>query len=98
MLDITQELADDPRRLHKVSVDLNVCMGCQSCARVCCYGVWEWDDQTRTPTPAYSEECVACLQCMYFCPSGAIDIKQASISFFDLLYDPLGANDEKEAE
>ena len=90
-----RDMKDDPRRLHHVSVDHDKCMGCQRCIHACCYDVYKWDKENKWPIAAYSEECVACLQCMYYCPSGAITVKQASLAFFDALYDPFGLNDVK---
>ena len=87
-------MATDPPRLNKATVDENVCFGWMKCVNTCCYDVWKWDGEKRLPVPAYSEECVACLQCMYYCPSGAIKIIPATVSFFDPLFDPCGLNDE----
>lgn len=86
-------MKNDPRRLHKVQVNDAKCMGCMKCVRTCCYEVYKWDKENRRPIPAYSEECVACLQCMYYCPAGAIEVVPAQVAFYDPLFDPLGLND-----
>ena len=88
-----KEMRHDSRRLHKVKVDTDKCMGCMKCVKTCCYDVWEWDKENRKATPAYPEECVACMQCAYFCPAGAIEIEQATVAFFDPLFDPFDLND-----
>lgn len=88
-----KEMKNDARRLHKATLDKDKCMGCKRCVKTCCHDVWKWDGEAHLPIPAYSEECVACLQCMYFCPAGAIHIEQASVSFYDPLFDPCGLND-----
>jgi NAD-dependent dihydropyrimidine dehydrogenase PreA subunit len=85
-----KEMKNDTRRLHKVKVNNDVCMGCMKCVRTCCYGIYKWDKENKQPIAAYPEECVACLQCMYYCPSGAIEVEQATLAFFDPLYDTLG--------
>ena len=81
------------KRLHRVSVDQEKCMGCQQCIRHCIYDVYKWDEKEKVSVAAYSEECVACMQCAYFCPAGAITIKQGTVAFIDPLYDPFGLND-----
>lgn len=94
-----REMKNDPRRLHQVSVDPKKCMGCKECIHRCIYEVYLWDKEKNISKAAYTEECVACMQCAYFCPAGAITIKQGTVAFFDPLYDPFGLNDlEKEEE
>lgn len=88
-----RDMKNDTRRLHQVTVDSEKCMGCKRCIKVCAYDVYRWDEEKNAADAAYSEECVACVQCMYYCPSGAIQIKQATVAFFDSLYDPFGLND-----
>lgn len=88
-----KEMENDARRLHRPTIDTDVCMGCMRCVKTCCYDVWKWNATDHLPEPAYPEECVACLQCMYYCPSGAIFIEQASVSFYDPLFDPCNLND-----
>lgn len=92
MVDL-RAMSEDPRRLHKVTVDSEICMGCQKCLKACDYGVYKWDKENKCAIAAYSEDCVACLQCMYYCPSGAIKVEEATIAFFDSLFDPFGMND-----
>lgn len=87
------DLQDDPRRLNNVIVDPELCMGCKKCLRTCCHDVYEWDEAEHMSKAVYTEECVSCYQCMYFCPAGAITVKEAELAFYDQLYDPLGMND-----
>jgi NAD-dependent dihydropyrimidine dehydrogenase PreA subunit len=89
------DLKDDPRRMNSVTVDPELCMGCMKCVRTCCYDVYEWDPEKKLSTAAYPEECVSCYQCMFFCPAGAIKVKEAELAFYDQLYDPLGMNDQE---
>lgn len=96
--DFLKEMNNDPRRLHKVSVDSRKCMGCKRCLKACAYDVYRWNKENGYAEAAYSEECVCCMQCMFYCPSGAISIERAPIAFFDSLYDPFGMNDEKTGE
>lgn len=93
-----RDMKDDPRRLHQVKVDPQKCMGCKRCLKACAYDVYKWDGENKVSVAAYSEECVGCIQCAYYCPAGAITIKQATIAFFDSLYDPFGMNDETREE
>lgn len=93
-----KDMIHDKRRLHKATVNTDICFGCMRCVRTCCYDVWRWDVDEKLPVPAYSEECVACLQCMYYCPSGAITIIPAEVAFYDPLYDPFGMNDVEDEQ
>ncbi len=93
-----RDMKNDPRRLHQVTVDPQKCMGCKRCLKACAYDVYKWNEEKHVSEAAYSEECVCCTQCAYFCPAGAITIKQASVAFFDSLYDPFGLNNEKKED
>ena len=88
-----KEMGEDRRRLATVTVDEDLCMGCQKCIRTCCNDVYKWDKEKRLAIAAYPEECVECYQCMYYCPSGAITVEAAQIAFYVPLYDRLGLND-----
>lgn len=89
-------MGSDPRRLHKVTVDAAKCMGCRRCVHVCNYNVYRWDAQANQSVAAYPEECVACLQCMYYCPAGAIEVEEAPLAFIDPIFDAFGLNDGRE--
>ena len=89
------DLQDDPRRMNNVTVDPDLCMGCMKCIRTCTFDVYEWDPVKKLSTAAYPEGCVSCYQCMFFCPAGAITVKEAELAFYDQLYDPLGMNDQE---
>lgn len=88
-----REMNNDPRRLHKITVDVDKCMGCKRCIMACAYDVYRWNKEERHSEAAYSEECVCCMQCMFYCPADAISIEQAPLAFFDSLYDSIGMND-----
>ncbi len=87
-----EDYKPDPRRLHHHEIDADVCMGCKKCLKICDYDVYQWSKEGKHPVASYSEDCAACLQCMYFCPSGAIKVIQSELAFYDPLYDPLGLN------
>lgn len=93
-LPIIKAMSDDPRRLHKVTVDADKCMGCKRCIHACTYGVYNYNWEENHSVAAYSEECVACLQCMYYCPASAIEVEEAELAFFDPIYDSLRLNEE----
>lgn len=92
-LNVLKAMSNDPRRLHKMTVNSDLCMGCRKCLITCNFDVYEWDKEKNCAVAEHSEQCVACKQCLYYCPSGAITMEEATIAFFDTLYDPLGAND-----
>lgn len=91
-------MGDDSRRIHHVTVDENKCMGCRRCIHACTYGVYDWNRAENISVAAYPEECVACLQCMFYCPAAAIHVEEAPLAFFDPLYDAFGLNDGRERE
>ena len=45
MNDRIRKMGEDSRRLAKVTVDPDLCMGCQKCIRTCCYDVYKWDKE-----------------------------------------------------
>ena len=94
MNDRIRKMGEDSRRLAKVTVDPDLCMGCQKCIRTCCYDVYKWDKEKKLSVAAYSEECVECCQCMFYCPAGAIHVEPATVAFYDPVYDSLGLNNE----
>ena len=54
MNDRIRKMGEDSRRLAKVTVDPDLCMGCQKCIRTCCYDVYKWDKEKKLSVAAYS--------------------------------------------
>lgn len=66
----------------KVTVDQNVCKGCELCVSVCPKHIMEIDRQTLNakgynPARCTSEEdCIACAFCGIICPDSAITVEK----------------------
>jgi len=54
-----------------VTVDSELCTGCEECLEVCVYGGMEFADGTAAVNPA---NCFGCGRCERVCPAGAISI------------------------
>lgn len=52
--------------------DLNLCIGCMTCAKVCPMDVMRFDANAKKSVIAYPENCQSCGQCYLNCPSGSL--------------------------
>ncbi len=59
----------------KVLRDLEKCIKCQACVRMCSNDVHYYDPETDSIL-AFSDKCVGCHFCEDICPTGAIEIKR----------------------
>ncbi|MFW6334769.1 MAG: FAD-dependent oxidoreductase [Desulfosalsimonas sp.] len=67
-----------------VDVDFVLCKDCRYCKEVCTLGVFQQMDRFnpggyRPMSPARTERCVGCLNCLYICPDFAIHIKEGAV-------------------
>lgn len=61
--------------------DLNLCIGCQTCATVCPMDVMRFDASAMKSVIAYPENCQSCGQCYMNCPSGSLGMDATSYAF-----------------
>lgn len=54
--------------------DLNACIGCQSCVKVCPMDVFRFNETLRKSVIAYPENCQSCGQCFVNCPGRSLTI------------------------
>lgn len=60
----------------EITVLKKACRGCRFCSDdVCPTNVFEYDDGEKTAVAKTVEDCIACLSCVYICPSNAIKIR-----------------------
>lgn len=55
-------------------VDVNLCIGCGMCMRVCPMDVFRINTELRKSVLAYPENCQSCGQCYYNCPTASLTI------------------------
>ena len=54
--------------------DLNLCIGCKTCANICPMDVMRFDASAMKSVIAYPENCQTCGQCYLNCPSHSLGI------------------------
>ncbi len=54
--------------------DLNACIGCQSCVKVCPMDVFRFNETLKKSVIAYPENCQSCGQCFVNCPGRSLTI------------------------
>ena len=59
----------------KIVRDMEKCIKCQACARVCSNDVHEYDHETDS-IMSYNEKCAGCHFCEDLCPTGALIIQR----------------------
>ncbi|WP_101722217.1 4Fe-4S dicluster domain-containing protein [Eggerthella timonensis] len=59
-------------------VDLNACIGCGTCAKICPMDVMRFDKESMKSVIAYVENCQCCAQCYLYCPSGSLGFDPAT--------------------
>lgn len=59
----------------QITVDQDACRGCEMCVEICPVDVYTFDDSKAKAVVSIPENCIACLSCMYVCPSEAIEMQ-----------------------
>ena len=58
-----------------INIDLDACRGCEMCVEICPVDVYTFDQESAKAAVAIPENCIACLSCVYLCPSEAIEME-----------------------
>ena len=53
-------------------IDPDLCNGCEICVDSCPMDVIRFDEKTRKVNARYPEDCIACYNCEFDCPTKAI--------------------------
>ena len=56
----------------EIKIAENSCRGCRMCVDECPTDVFVHDEETRQARIREAADCIACLSCVYLCPSRAI--------------------------
>ena len=56
-------------------IQKQMCVGCGTCAEICCMDVYGPMGQGGYPVVRYPEECWHCRACVMDCPAGAIQLR-----------------------
>jgi len=64
-----------------VRKNLNACIGCRSCEKVCPMDVMYYDAASNKSVIAYIHQCITCGQCWLNCPSGSLAIQSEIVDF-----------------
>ena len=61
----------------KVSLDREVCNGCEECMEACTTGVFEM--RNGKCVPVHAEECIGCESCVEVCEHRAICVEETGV-------------------
>ena len=64
-----------------VSIDNDVCNGCEECLEACTTGVFEM--RNDKPVPRHTDECIGCESCIEICEPNAITVEETGLEMSD---------------
>jgi NAD-dependent dihydropyrimidine dehydrogenase PreA subunit len=69
------------REMSVIRKDLEACIGCGNCAKICPMDVMRLDTEHGKSVIAYVSQCMTCGQCWLNCPTGSIAIQSETATF-----------------
>ncbi len=64
-----------------VRIDLNKCIGCQTCVNICPCDVFYFNEEARKSVLAYPENCQSCGQCYLNCKGHCLGISNDTFGY-----------------
>ena len=64
-----------------VRIDLNRCIGCETCVELCPMDVFYFDHEARKSVMAYPENCQSCGQCFLNCQGRSLGISNDTYGY-----------------
>ncbi|MCD8022793.1 MAG: ferredoxin family protein [Lachnospiraceae bacterium] len=64
---------------------LELCIGCQTCYKVCPMDVFRYDSEAKKSVIAYPESCQTCGQCYLNCPTHSLGLDCSSFNYASVL-------------
>lgn len=61
--------------MNTITINNELCIGCQICFKSCFIDVIKWDNTTGKPIVKYPQECVQCGYCEINCPKRAVKVE-----------------------
>lgn len=61
--------------------DLNKCVGCRLCVKICPMDVFYFDEAAKKSVIAYPDNCQNCGQCFLNCPTGSLHFGSETYSY-----------------
>ncbi len=61
--------------------DLNKCVGCRLCVKICPMDVFYFDEAAKKSVIAYPDNCQNCGQCFLNCPTGSLRFGSETYSY-----------------
>lgn len=55
-----------------IRYNLDKCIGCRLCIKVCPMDVFRYNKEHKKSVIAYPENCISCGQCYIYCPSSSL--------------------------
>ena len=74
-----------------VRIDLNKCIGCETCVSICPMDVFDFDQEAHKSVIAYPENCQSCGQCFLNCKGRSLGISNDMYAYPITAYRGLSA-------